>query len=47
VSMTVFDEAPTNVILSTLLKSSVPWELCIISTMRGGFFKRKSPKDFV
>ena len=41
VSITVFDEAPTNVIVSTLLKSSVPWGVAmgIVSTMEGGFFK--------
>jgi hypothetical protein len=46
--MTVFEEAPTNVIVSTLLKSSVPWGVArgIVSTMEGVFFKRKSLKDF-
>jgi len=41
VSITVFDEAPTNVIVSTLLKSSVPWGVAIgiVSTIWGGFFK--------
>ena len=49
VSITVFDEAPTKVTLSTLLKSSVPWGVAmgIVSTIWGGFFKRKSPEDFV
>jgi len=44
----VFEEAPTNVIVSTLLKSSVPWGVArgIVSTMEGGYFKRKSLKDF-
>ena len=47
VSITVFDEAPTKVTLSTLLKSSVPWGVAIgiVSTIWGGFFKRKSPED--
>jgi hypothetical protein len=37
----VFEEAPTNVIVSTLLKSSVPWGVArgIVSTIWGGFFK--------
>ena len=40
VSITVFDEAPTNVTLSTFLKSSVPWGVVIgISTIGVGFFK--------
>ena len=39
VSITVFDEAPTKVTLSTLLKSSVPWGVAIgISIMCRGFF---------
>jgi len=38
VSITVFDEAPTNVTLSTFLKSSVPWGVVIgISTIEGEF----------
>jgi hypothetical protein len=43
VSMTVFEEAPTNVIVSTLLKSSVPWGVArgIVSTMEGGYFLTK------
>ena len=47
VSITVFDEAPTKVTLSTLLKSSVPWGVAmgIVSIIGGGFFKRKSPED--
>ena len=34
----MFDEAPTNVIVSTLLKSSVPWGVAIgiVSTIWGG-----------
>jgi hypothetical protein len=46
VSMTVFEEAPTNVIVSTLLKSSVPWGVArgIVSTMEGGFFKLRETR---
>jgi len=41
--MTVFEEAPTNVIVSTLLKSSVPWGVArgIVSTIWGGYFLTK------
>ena len=48
VSMTVFDEAPTNVIVSTLLKSSVPWGVAIgiVSTIWGGFFKLGKANGF-
>ena len=48
VSMTVFDEAPTNVIVSTLLKSSVPWGVAIgiVSTIWGGFFKHPKASGF-
>jgi len=40
VSITVFDEAPTKVTLSTLLKSSVPWGVAmgIVSIIGGGFY---------
>ena len=42
VSITVFDEAPTKVTLSTLLKSSVPWGVPIgISTIGRGYFLAK------
>jgi hypothetical protein len=39
----VFEEAPTNVIVSTLLKSSVPWGVArgIVSTIWGGYFLTK------
>jgi len=43
VSITVFDEAPTKVTLSTLLKSSVPWGVAmgIVSTIWGEYFLAK------
>ena len=48
VSMTVLDEAPTKVTLSTLLKSSVPWGVAIgiVSTIWGGFFKLGKANGF-
>jgi hypothetical protein len=47
VSITVFDEAPTNVTLSTFLKSSVPWGVVIgISTIGVGFFKLGKANGF-
>jgi hypothetical protein len=48
VSITVFDEAPTKVTLSTLLKSSVPWGVAmgIVSTIWVGFFKRPKANGF-
>ena len=48
VSITVFDEAPTKVTLSTLLKSSVPWGVAmgIVSTIWGGFLNWGKPEGF-
>jgi hypothetical protein len=47
VSITVLDEAPTNVILSTFLKSSVPWgDVTGISTIEGEFIFLQSGSHF-
>ena len=46
-SITVLDEAPTNVILSTFLKSSVPWgDVTGISTIEGEFIFLQSGSHF-